>query len=389
MIRRVLVAMLLATALAHADELTAYEADGDAPASAADARKMAVDDAFARAVSHAVDDLVAGDVRTANKQLIDKEIIGHARLWVAGFSVTKDDTDDGRRQLTLTAKVKMDVLRAKLEELKITTKDMAAAQAPPVGDQRAIAILLRVTTPKGMHATFGTAADHDIVGLAALSTVFHGAGMIVRRTGATGTPIDGDYAIADADAEPIADAAKADMIAIAGVGVTDPAPVRGQPEPQLLVNAHVKVIDRRTHSSIGHGEAIAAAPAGEQKLAVERALVAAANDTMPPQPAKLAQAAQFTGDDTPIADPGVVLVRLPAKTPFGMVQLEQKYLAGAKGVKAATLRRLSPAGWVIGVQTSDSIERVAAIAKKPPATDTSAVVKIVGDVVELALSGGI
>jgi hypothetical protein len=42
---------------------------------------------------------------------------------------------------------------------------------------------------------------------------------------------------------------------------------------------------------------------------------------------------------------------------------------------------------VIGVTTAESIERVAQIAKKPPATDTSSSVKIVGDVVEVALSG--
>jgi hypothetical protein len=42
---------------------------------------------------------------------------------------------------------------------------------------------------------------------------------------------------------------------------------------------------------------------------------------------------------------------------------------------------------VIGVTTDASLEKVAAIAKKPPATDTNAAVKIVGDVVEVTLSG--
>jgi len=51
------------------------------------------------------------------------------------------------------------------------------------------------------------------------------------------------------------------------------------------------------------------------------------------------------------------------------------------------LRRLSPGGWVIGVTTTESIERIAQIAKKPPATDTFVKVKVSGDVVELTLSG--
>jgi hypothetical protein len=83
----------------------------------------------------------------------------------------------------------------------------------------------------------------------------------------------------------------------------------------------------------------------------------------------------------------VVLVRLSSKTPYGLVLAEQRYLAGAKGVRAAALRRLSPAGWVIGVATGDPIERVAQIAKKPPAADASSAVKIVGDVVEVTLTG--
>jgi hypothetical protein len=42
---------------------------------------------------------------------------------------------------------------------------------------------------------------------------------------------------------------------------------------------------------------------------------------------------------------------------------------------------------VIGVATADSIDRIAAMVKKPPASDTAVAVKIVGDVVEATLSG--
>ena len=52
-----------------------------------------------------------------------------------------------------------------------------------------------------------------------------------------------------------------------------------------------------------------------------------------------------------------------------------------------TLRRLSPSGWVIGVASSESVEQVARIAKRAPAADTSATVKIVGGMVELTLAG--
>jgi sarcosine oxidase gamma subunit len=108
---------------------------------------------------------------------------------------------------------------------------------------------------------------------------------------------------------------------------------------------------------------------------------------LPPAPAKLSAAGAYQGDDTPVSEPGIVLVRLPAKTSYSLVLAEQKYLAGAKGVKAASLRRLSPNGWVIGVTTGESIEQIARIAKKAPASDASSSVKIVGSVVEVSLSG--
>ena len=383
--RGVLVVMLLASsARAHAEDIVAYEAEGDAPIAGTDARTAALDDAFARAVGSALSDLVAGDVRTAHKGELDKEIVAHARLWVARFTVTKDDTEDDRRQLTVSVRIDRDKIKARLDELKIQTKDAAPVADP---SQRSVTILLRVATSKGPHASFGKSSDHDTMGLGGLATVFRGAGMAVRRAPDSGTAIDGDYPIADSEIDGLGDAAKADLVAIAGVTLGDPANVRGRPQPAVLATAHLKLFDRKAHQVIGQGTAIATASADDPQYAIDRALAAAAADVLPSQPKKLAQAGSFTGDDTPLTDAGVVLVRLSSKTPYSMVLTEQRYLAGAKGVRAASLRRLSPNGWVIGVTTADSIERVAQIAKKPPATDTAASVKIVGDVVEVTLSG--
>ena len=41
---------------------------------------------------------------------------------------------------------------------------------------------------------------------------------------------------------------------------------------------------------------------------------------------------------------------------------------------------------MIGVATTESVQRIAQIARKPPATDTSVQVKVVGDIVEVGLS---
>jgi hypothetical protein len=384
--RRVLVAVLLATLAtpAFAEDIVAYEADGDAPATGNDPRVAALDDAFAHAAAAAIADLVAPDVRAARKGDLDREIIGHARLWVTKFTVTRDETDDARRHLTVNVKVDRDKLRARLGELDIVTSEGGAAP-PPAGSVKTVTILERLASAKALRADFGPNADKDLPGVPALTTALRAAGMAVRKAPASGAvKPDGELPVEDADAATLAEQAKADLALVAGVTIGDFVPVRGQAQQAALVTAHLRMLDHG--KPVGQGTAIAAAR-GEDGIgyAVDRAVSSALGDVLPAPPQKLAQAGSFTGDDTPIGEPGVVLVRLPAKTPFGMVLEEQRYLAGAKGVRSASLRRLSPAGWVIGAVTTDSIERVAAIVKHPPTTDTSTQVKVVGDVVEVTL----
>jgi hypothetical protein len=192
--------------------------------------------------------------------------------------------------------------------------------------------------------------------------------------------------LSDDDAATLANEARADTVAVANLTVGDKVAVRGQAASASLVTAELRLIDK-AKKVVGQASATAAASGDDVGYAVDRALLAAASDVLPPAPTKLAQAGAYQGDDTPISEPGIVLVRMSAKTPYSLVLAEQKYLAGAKGVKAATLRRLSPSGWVVGVTTTEAIEQVARIAKKPPASDTSSAVKIVGNVVEVTLSG--
>jgi hypothetical protein len=330
----------------------------------------ALDDAFAHAVNAALADVVAGDVRAARKADLDREIVAHARLWVTKFTVTRDDTDNGMRELVVSVKIDRDKLRAKLAELGVATADQGAA--PATGPVKSAAVLVRVATPGGVRADLGGAA---------IATALRGAGIVVRKA-----PAGPEGEIDDAAASQLAEQAKAELAIVANVSVGPEVAVRGQAQGAALVTARVRMVDHG--KAVASGTAIAAAR-GEDGVgyAVDRALVAAMTDVLPPQPQKLAQAGTFSGDDTPIAEAGIVLVRLPAKTPFSMVLEEQRYLAGAKGVRSASLRRLSPNGWVIGVATDSSIEKVAAIAKKAPVTDTSAAVKIVGEVVEVTLSG--
>lgn len=387
--RIVLVLVVLASlaASARAEDVATYDTEGDAETTGADPRIAALDEAFAKAINLALIDVVAADVRGAKKTELDREIVGHARLWVATFTVTKDSTADDRRQLRVTVRVDRDKVRAKLTEMAIPL--MTAGEA---SKGRSVAILLRLTDGTSVRASYGATAEKELPGLGAFASALRAGGMSVKRAPASGpaAKAGGDLPLDDAEADGLGGDAKADLVAIAGVGVGAPVFVRGLPTSAVLVTAHVRLLERRGRKVVGQGVASVAARGTEPgmiDLAIERALVAASLDVMPPAKRSLSVATGFTGDDTPLGDAGVVLVRLAPKTPWGLVAAEQKYLAGAKGIQRAVIRRLSPAGWVIGVTTTESIDRIAQIAKKPPAADTSVKVRVAGDVVEVSLGG--
>ncbi len=385
----VVVAVLVGTfASARAEDVVAYQVDGDADAGATDARVAALDEAFSKAVSQALNDLLDPDVRRQNKPVLDRELIDHARLWVATFKVIKEAVADDRKQLSVSVRVDRDRLRIRLAELNVATRvpDPAAASAV------AATVVLRIATPEGVRATYGLAAEKDVPGLAALSSVLRRANMAIKRAPASGpaAKADGELPVDDDTAEALAAEVKADLIAIAGVTVGAPVPLRGIDAIGVLVTARVRLFDRKAHKALGQASAVTAARGTDPGVvgnAIDRALVSAAADVLPAPAQKLSQAQTFSGTDAPVGEPGIVLVRLARTTPWGMVQSELKHLLGARGVSRATLRHVSPSGWVIGVATTESIDRIASIVKKPPASDTVAAVRIVGDVVEVALSG--
>jgi hypothetical protein len=368
--------VLAAASVAHAEDIVAYEAEGDADTAGGDPRVAALDEAFASAVGSALTELVPSDVRTARKADLDKEIVGRARLWVAKFTVNKDTTVGERRQLAVTVRVDRDKMLARLAELDITT--------------RLATLLLRIDDPSGPRATYGSGGEKDIPGSAALTSALRGAGMLPKRAPASGAAakVGGALPLDDDEALAIADAVKADVAAIAGVTIGQPVIVRGLPVDAVPVTATIRMVERRTKKVVGQGSALFATKGTEPTVigkTVEHALVAAASDVLPPQRQVLTGGGQFTGNDTPIAEAGVVLVRLPSKTPWGLVAAELKYLQGAKGIKSAVLRRLSPGGWVIGVATSESVERISQIAKKAPTAETNVKVKVSGEIIDVTL----
>ena len=384
-----LVAVIVGTsASAHAEDVVAYQADGDADAGAADARVEALDEAFGKAVAQALAELLDADTRKQTKPVLDRELLGHARLWVTKFTVTKEAVADDRKQLSVSVRVDRDKLRARLAELNIASK--VSGDAAP--STQAVTVLLRVASPDGIRATYGLSADKDVQGLAALSGVLRRAGFAIKRAPASGpaAKADGELPVDDDTADALGAQVKAELVAIASITIGAPVPLRGIAANGVLITAAVRLLDRKTHTSLGQGSVVSVARGtdpGVVGYAIDHAVAAATGDVLPQAPLSQAQVATFLDEDAPVAEPGVVLVRLARATPWPMVQAELKHLTGARGVSRASLRHVSPSGWVIGVATTESIDRIASIVKKPPAADTTIAVKIVGALVEATLSG--
>jgi hypothetical protein len=379
---------VLATAApAHADDVVAYEVEGEADAAGTDPRVAALDDAFGRATQTVLRELVAGDVRAARKADLDREIVGHARLWVVGFSVVRDDTRDGRRDLGISVRIDRDKLRTRLDQLGV-------ALIGGADKTRTVAVLLRVTSPTGVVASYGPDASQDVPGLTALTHVLRQAGLAIQRIPAGGAAARGagELPLDDDEVAAIVGDVHADLALVAGVQVGQAVPVRGVATMARLVSAHVRMIvpskpgehaeDRDAFARVAtEGEG-----AGDVASAAGRALAAAAADAVPPAPQAITAPAVFHGDDTLTPAPGVVFVRLPAATPYKLVTAEAKLLAGATGATGtttATVRHLSPAGWVIGVTTSAAADVVAQTARRPPVTGATTQVKLSGEIVEV------
>jgi len=382
-------ALASAPVRAHADDVVAYQADGDADAAAPEARVTALDEAFVKAVTQAVGEIVEPEARRQHKAAIDREVVGHARLWVARFTVTKETVTEDRKVVSASVRVDRDKLRARLAELGVPTR-AAGDAGSPAGPTAAP--LLRVAAPEGVRASYGLSAEKDVPGSAALAAALRRAGMAVKRAPASGPAAraDGELPLDDDAAESLAAVAKAEIAAVVGVSIGAPVALRGVDARGVLVAARARLIDRKAHQALGDGRASAVALSPEAAAvaqAADRAVGSAVADAAPPPPEALAQAEAFTGDDRPVAAPGIVLVRLARATPWGLVQAELKHLAGARGVARVSVRHVSPAGWVLGVATSESIERIAAVVKKPPAADVAASVKIVDELIEATLSG--
>jgi hypothetical protein len=385
----VAVAVVVALAASAAADDSVYQVDGEADAGASDPKKIALDDAFAAAVREALRDLVASADLKARKADLDREVVGRSRLWVVNYKVTEDATEGDLRRLKVNVRIARDKLVGRLGELSIPVRVDDTPTPIPTATRRAT-VLLRVTTPRGVVASFGAGAERDAPGLAAIGAAAAAAGwqVVSAPTAGPAARRDGELPLDDESARALAGSAGAELAIVVSIVAAGPGPVRGTGEHAALARARVRVVDKAGVVGDGHG-AGGARGGGDDRASAAAAIAAAGAfaDARPP-----------TTSTTPIEPgalvpaPGEVLIRIVARdrehpVPWTLVRAIRDRLA--LDTKASVvLRRLSAREIVIashGGATADKLARsIKDLERK--VTDTTFQTKVAGDIVDVKVS---
>ncbi len=387
--------LALASASFADDDIAELTVEADAAAGASDARVLALDAAFADAVTKAVDELASRSQIAAKRADYDKEIIGRARLWIASFTVTREQVVDGRRRLTVDVRIDQHKLGVRLQQLGIVQTlpegDGAAPPAAPEGDT--VALLARALSPSGVRANYGAAAT-KVPEFDGVKAVLAARGYRLRPTPAAGPAAnrDGDIPLSDSAALAFAGDAKADTALIVGVATGEPATIRGALGPFVLATARVRWLQRKSGNPIIDIErrVLLAANAAD---ASERAARTALGDVMGAVTANTVAVRGTTAAPLGVRDvptvatsDGQVAVVVTRAAPAAVVAALVKALATQSSNKRAELVQLSPAGYVIMVTTTQSISKVAGQVRKVTALDRTISADVKNNVVRAVVS---
>lgn len=382
-----------------------YSVTGEADAGGANPKVAALDTAYAAATREALSDLVAPADVKAHKADLDREVVGHARKWVASYKVNSDSTEGDTRKLDVTVKIDVDKLTARLAELGVAVVDTAPDQGEPDpvgpvagGKGKSATILLAASTARTMSATYGAAAERDVPGLPPLSAAVRAAGWQLISAPASGPKVEPDATFLDDDkARALAQSAGADLAVIVAIDAPAVAPIRGTIDLAAVARARVRIIDT-TGATIGDGTALAGAHGTGDNL-VDAAITAAAADAFSDaRPAGGGGSGGTQGTGTtipPVAAGDDVLIRITArdrKDPpaWTLVRAIRDKLATTKGATVA-IRRLGAREVVLGVRGGDRpADKLARDIRdlERKIEDSSVSAKADGNVVEVKVSGG-
>jgi len=253
--KRLLLALLVLPALAHAD--VAAKARGSATITGGDsaaARARALDDAERQAVDQTVATLIDPKAREANADVIKKRVLRRARAYVREFKVVSEGADEGVYAVEIDASVNDTQLAA---DLRALMPGAAGQTVPPVGTpvpdepgpppktRPSLALLLVTRAGDHIDATFGRQGTDGGPAAAALTRELGARGFKVARTAGLEAPVavnseNGGAPLDGAQAAAVTRAAGAGGALVGSAEVKDGGRIRGT----VLVGAECQLVLR-------------------------------------------------------------------------------------------------------------------------------------------------
>lgn len=357
-----LILLVYAPTPAHADDIRAVQASGEATNDSESARVQAIDTALAEAVGQVLIDTVAPAARRRWRGQLNTHVVRRARRFVAGFKVLEEGEVENRLRVRIEARVNLARLRAELEELGVLDDENGTGEPRPK-----LVFLVHESAGDTVWASFGERANRLGPAAKAMENRLSEHGFTLVSTAGQGVPIARELP----EGMPLADESAADMALAKGAGgalvmgarAWPDGTIRGTPLVGARARALVRVLDvdrdrvvslvaRIEVESAGYGETDAQAMAQALARAGERALDMLASTLSGYWPPLVS-----APDDT-------LLVEVRGYRAWQEVAALLAGLAATRGVERAWPRQLGSRGLVLAVRSRLERRRVSSIIER-------------------------
>jgi hypothetical protein len=349
-----LLGSLVATSsLARASDLVVIRIAGEARGSGKDARTQALDRAFARAVSQALDELASPELKSTRRTELDA-LVRRARRYVTSYQVLDERTVGAALQVHVAVTIDRELLRAAVAEL--TSASTTAAATTGKSGLPVAVLLLKYSSPDATVATFGSAAGNGGAGGIAFAAQVAELGFrtVVARGHPPVTREGGDDALPLSDTAAVAVAREvgAAVAFVAGVVAESDGKVRGTRLDGAQARAEVRVLDVRSGDVIARSSAQAAGFGARFARAAEAACLELARRSI--SVVSGAVIARFPAAPAPREQ---LVVDMQGMRSWNPVSLVIRRLAGTPGIHAVN-PRIETDRVHIGIATSMTATQV-------------------------------
>lgn len=351
------------------------------------ARQVAIDRAFADAINQQLARELTTTERRRGRDVLQREIVRRARLYVRSFKVVSEASEDGRLVVTIRAAVDQDKLRGKLAELGIDGAGARPAPSLPTGSRPPLVVILHASRGEVVDTTFGARGGPGGPAGVALAAQFDALGFALASAAGSEAPTSTDAGaslpVGDSAAVELARRVGAGGAVVVGIDVTGDGPIRSTSLRGAAGTGTVRVIDAATGAVVARGRVDAAGFGDSERAAVDTAAATLGRlvaDDVAGAVTRHWPSAVATPDDGRI-----VVVRGAARWPS--VTAVMARLRRVPGTRGVAIRRLQAGTVALVVGTSLTPAQLVRQLRGVALPLGTASVRVAGDRVDVIIDG--